>query len=100
MEGNPETFLLCLYTYVSFSTVGSSGGAGSSSSPGGRGGGIFALYVNHTLDIEGTIRANGDKYGGAYAGGGSGGSILIRTTRLEGSGLIQVSCRCKFLQSN
>ncbi|KAK3724602.1 hypothetical protein QZH41_005193 [Actinostola sp. cb2023] len=74
-----------------FKYDGSSGGAGLSSSPGGRGGGIFALYVNHTLDIEGTIRANGDKYGGTYAGGGSGGSILIKTTNLEGSGLVQVN---------
>lgn len=70
--------------------IGSSGGQGMSNSPGGRGGGIFALYVNGTLDIEGTIRANGDKYGGAYAGGGSGGSILIKAAKLEGSGLVQV----------
>lgn len=70
--------------------LGSSGGAGSPNYPGGRGGGIFALYVNDTLDIEGTVRANGDRYGGSFAGGGSGGSILIKTNKLEGSGLVQV----------
>jgi len=52
------------------------------------------LYVKNTLDIEGTIRANGGKYGGSFAGGGSGGSVLIKTDKLEGSGLVQV---CKIL---
>ena len=78
-----------------FQSIGSSGGKGSNGKPGGRGGGIFFLNVSDTLDIEGTISVNGDKYGdGDNSGGGSGGSILIRTVTFEGSGTVQVSsCR-------
>lgn len=82
--------LSVIYHYVS--NVGSSGGAGSQGSLGGRGGGIIVLNINHTLDIEGTIRANGDRWIGSFAGGGSGGSILIKTGKLEGTGIVQV-CR-------
>lgn len=56
---------------------------------GGRGGGILFLNISNTLDIEGTIRVNGGD-GGIYAGGGSGGSVLIKTKYLEGSGTTQV----------
>lgn len=72
-------------------TTGSSGGKGSGGGHGGRGGGILFLNISDTLDIEGTLSADGDNYVGSYAGGGSGGSILIRTVTLEGSGTVQVS---------
>ena len=58
---------------------------------GGRGGGILFLNISDTLDIEGTLSADGDNHVGSEAGGGSGGSILIRTVTLEGSGTVQVS---------
>ena len=72
-------------------STGSSGGKGSGGGHGGRGGGILFLNISDTLDIEGTLSADGDNYVGSYAGGGSGGSILIRTVTLEGSGTVQVS---------
>lgn len=78
---------LCLLLYL----TGSSGGKGGSGQLGGRGGGIFFLNISDTLDIEGTLSANGDNYVGSYAGGGSGGSILVRTKMFEGSGTVQVS---------
>ena len=78
---------LCLPLYL----TGSSGGKGGSGQLGGRGGGIFFLNISDTLDIEGTLSANGDNYVTSYAGGGSGGSILIRTKMFEGSGTVQVS---------
>ena len=77
---------LCFY----FTSAGSSGGMGKSGSQGGRGGGIFLLNISNTLDVEGTLSANGDDYGGPYAGGGSGGSILVKTKTFEGSGTLQV----------
>ena len=58
---------------------------------GGRGGGILFFNISNTLDIEGTLSASGDNYVGSQAGGGSGGSILIRTVLFEGSGTVQVS---------
>lgn len=78
-----------LSTFGVFQSTGSSGGRGGGGL-GGRGGGIFFLNISDTLDIEGTLSANGDKYAGSYAGGGSGGSILIRTNLFEGSGTVQV----------
>lgn len=74
-----------------FRSTGSSGGKGSGGGLGGRGGGILFLNISNTLDIEGTLSADGDNYVGSDAGGGSGGSILIRTVTLEGSGTVQVS---------
>lgn len=70
--------------------IGSSGGKGGGGHSGGRGGGIFFLNISDSLDIEGTLSANGDKFQGSRAGGGSGGSILIRTNLFEGSGTVQV----------
>ena len=74
---------VCLFT-------GSSGGRGGGGD-GGRGGGIFFLNISDTLDIEGILSASGAHYAGSYSGGGSGGSILIRTNLFEGSGTVQVS---------
>ena len=50
------------------------------------------LNVSDTLDIEGDVHANGENYGDAYSGGGSGGSIMIKTRVFEGSGSVQVCC--------
>ena len=52
---------------------------------GGRGGGIVWLTVSGRLQVDGQVRSNG-KSGTATGGGGSGGSVLIRTH------LIQVRC--------
>ena len=54
------------------------------------------LNISHTLDIEGTLSANGDNFRGGSSGGGSGGSILVRTQLFEGSGTVQV-CMCFFI---
>ena len=74
-----------------FKSTGSSGGKGSSGAHGGRGGGILFLNISDTLDIEGILSVDGANNGGSEAGGGSAGSILIRTVLLEGSGTVQVT---------
>ncbi len=53
------------------------------------------LNVVETLEVEGTIQANG-MAGGSNKGGGSGGSIWITTSNIEGSGAIQVRYIPKF----
>ena len=66
------------------------GGGGRNEGIGGDGGGKIALHAM-TLDLQGTISANGNpgqlnSYGG---GGGSGGGILIDGTTVSLSGAIQ-----------
>lgn len=72
------------------------GSGGGNSDPtlwgkGGRGGAIIKLICSGTATINGTIRSNG-KAGtgsdGKVAGGGSGGSILLQTSSLAGTGII------------
>jgi hypothetical protein len=71
-------------------SFGSGGGAGSSSSPSGssQGGGVMRLSVFGTLDLEGSLRANGNPGIQDDSGGGSGGSIWLSANKLTGAGNI------------
>lgn len=91
--GNPDLLPL----------VGGSGGAGGNGmdtlggSGGGGGGGALLLAVTGTLNVTGTIRADGGAggnmghnhaQGGLIGGGGSGGGIRLVATTLSGNGTI------------
>lgn len=58
---------------------------------GGRGGGIVNITVMDTLKIDGSISADGENARKLHAGGGSGGSIWIKTNVIQGYGDITVS---------
>ena len=62
---------------------------GSGAAGGYAGGGLVQLQAQ-TLQLDGSIVANGGGAGG-YAGGGSGGSILLTVSTLTGGGLIQAA---------
>ena len=71
--------------------LGSGGGVGSfSSGAGGYGGGAVHITVLGTLNLDGSISANGGNAKAFSAfnvdGGGAGGSIYINTNNLNGSG--------------
>ena len=72
--------------------LGSGGGTGvSSSAAGGAGGGAVNITVGGTLNVDGSLSANGmpGNTNGSYAGGGgSGGSILLDVGTLQGGGSI------------
>jgi hypothetical protein len=70
------------------SNPGSGGGAYSSLSPGGPGGGVIRLTVTGTLEMDGIISANGGNGSGFSGGGGSGGSIWLAVGTLSGAGSI------------
>jgi hypothetical protein len=63
---------------------------GSAGAGGSRGGGRvrIELGANSVLTVDGTIAANGTD---STTGGGSGGSILIQTTSLDGTGFIRAN---------
>lgn len=63
------------------------GGGGSDIGPGGDGGG-FLRIVTDTLELDGSLLANGGP-GSHYGGGGAGGSIEIDTRLLLGGGEIR-----------
>ncbi|MDD2891064.1 MAG: hypothetical protein PHE49_10580, partial [bacterium] len=72
------------------------GSGGGNSDPtlwgkGGSGGGIVRLICLGTANVTGTVRSNG-RAGlgddGKVGGGGSGGSVWIKTNSLEGTGII------------
>ena len=77
------------------SQLGSGGGGGTK---GGKGGGSLKLDISNTLIVEGVISVNGqdgipaggifDRQGG---GGGSGGSVWIKTRTIAGSGFIKAN---------
>jgi hypothetical protein len=64
-------------------------GGGSDSGAGGNGGGLIRLSAR-TLQLDGTIGANGGN-GGFLGGGGSGGAIWLSTRTLAGAGALQAS---------
>ncbi len=66
---------------------GSRGGDGYQSA-GGRGGGTIDFQVLGMLTLDGRISAGGTDGEGAWAGGGSGGSVQIDAEVLAGSGTI------------
>jgi len=53
-----------------------------------RGGGAIQLTVTGTLTIDGRVSANADLVTASYDGGGSGGSIWLTSSRLDGTGSI------------
>ncbi len=68
--------------------LGSGGGPNVGDAwPGGSGGALVDLTVAGALTVEGSVLSNG--IGPTNAGGGSGGSIHLRTGSLSGSGLIE-----------
>ena len=67
---------------------GSGGGNYSPYSIGGSGGGAIRLTVTGTLQMDGTISANGGNGSGTGGGGGSGGSIWLTVGALSGAGAI------------
>ena len=69
--------------------LGSGGGNGSGT--GGTGGGQLLWEVGKRLELNGLISARGGSGTGRHAGGGSGGSILIKTTNMTGHGEISVT---------
>jgi protocatechuate 3,4-dioxygenase beta subunit len=69
--------------------LGSGGALNGDCSPGGTGGpggGAITLTVAGTLDLEGTISADGADGVGSEQGGGAGGSIRVAAGILSGSG--------------
>jgi hypothetical protein len=78
-----------IYDYMTSPTgYGSGGGAYSPYSFGGSGGGAIHLTVTGTLQMDGTISANGGNGSGTGGGGGSGGSIWLAVGTLSGAGSI------------
>lgn len=71
-------------------TAGGGGGAKHVvSGHGGRGGGIVRILAGGTIDITGTVSANGARGGKGGGGGGAGGSIWFETcSSLSGNGNI------------
>ncbi len=65
-----------------------SGGGTWDSTPGGAGGGRITINASESVIVNGTISANGSQSAGSAAGNGSGGSVLIHTSKLSGTGLI------------
>ena len=68
--------------------LGSGGGNGGGT--GGTGGGQLLWEVGKRLELNGLLSARGGNGVGSHAGGGSGGSILIKTTNMTGHGEISV----------
>lgn len=68
--------------------LGSGGSDGSSNVAGGNGGGRITLRVTDEVVVNGVIAANGNPGNGGQAGSGSGGSVLIETEVIRGTGTI------------
>ena len=74
---------------VTISSMGSGSGRVTNGSYGARGGGIIEISVGNLADINGEIRADGQRgqgNGSFASGGGAGGTIRIDTVSLSGSG--------------
>jgi len=88
-EGGPS------YGSQTFPQTFGSGGRTPTSFPsqyGGKGGGIVHLIVDGTLTFEGLINVsaqNGTKNLNRAGGGGSGGSVMVNATLVDGSGTIK-----------
>lgn len=89
--GNPPTSGGRVY-YGSILTpvaMGSSGGASYNGQTGGHGGGAIKLTATGTINLTGSISANGGiESSYQHAGGGAGGSILIIGSDMSGGGSI------------
>jgi hypothetical protein len=75
------------------SSYGSGGGVGAvvAAVAGSRGGGILHIVVQDALRVDGRIHVNGGNGVASGAGGGSGGSLLIRCGELQGDGSLEVN---------
>lgn len=71
--------------------AGSGGGGLSPLSFGGNGGGVVNLNVSGTLQVDGSISANGGDGTGLGGGGGSGGGISLNVGTLAGWGAISAN---------
>ncbi|MEA5557691.1 immunoglobulin domain-containing protein [Nodularia spumigena] len=69
---------------------GRDNGSSSASADGGPGGGVIRITAAGTLNVDGTITANGlsNNISGFDTGGGAGGSLWIEAQQLSGTGLI------------
>ena len=67
-----------------------SGGGSSMRGVGGRGGGVLFWSTSHYMELNGELNLQGMDATGIDAGGGSGGSLWIKTTNLTGHGIISV----------
>jgi len=72
-------------------SAGSGGGGYSSYSIGGNGGGVIQMTVSGSLQVDGTLSANGGNGSGTGGGGGSGGSLNLSVGNLLGTGVISVN---------
>ena len=66
-----------------------SGGAATSTSRGGNGGGVVKIRASVLMTIDGSILANGGPALFATAGGGSGGSVWLQAPSITGAGVIE-----------
>jgi hypothetical protein len=58
---------------------------------GGRGGGRLEINVSHTLTVDGFLTSKGGDWKSYRAGGGSGGSVFIKTWTIDGDGTLDTS---------
>lgn len=65
-------------------------GGGNGQGTGGSGGGKIFWFVAKRLQINGLLSCDGTTAEGTNAGGGSGGSIFIKTTNMTGHGEISI----------
>lgn len=71
--------------------LGSSGGGGNGSPARSPGGGVVRLVVGGTLQLDGTLSADGTPAWYDNQGGGAGGSIWITADKLAGTGLVSAN---------
>ncbi|XP_042406651.1 uncharacterized protein LOC121996676 [Zingiber officinale] len=72
-------------------SYGSKGGSISAENQyGGDGGGCILFNINDTLQLDGSVTAEGGQ-GGLKGGGGSGGSIIVHAFKLKGTGIISAA---------
>jgi len=69
-------------------STGSAGGGIQPYSTGGAGGGYINLRVTGTLQLDGSITANGANGSGLGGGGGSGGGIVLNLATFNGAGSV------------
>jgi hypothetical protein len=67
------------YAYADDEAASGASGGACSGTPGGKGGGLLAIYAEQIV-VQGSITADGQS-GSGCAGGGSGGGILLRATQ-------------------
>ncbi len=71
--------------------AGTRGGSGIGAVAGGNGGGPIQLTVNGTLQVDGTLSANGVTSFGGNSGGGAGGAVWLTVGKLGGVGTISAN---------